>query len=105
MVTGRTAGADGPVTLVLALQGLQTWVSACTGPPAAWTCQLAPRQGKDQGPEAPEEKGGEELDATERLNLAQAGFPGSLVVTCLPTQETMRCGFDPTVRKIPWKTT
>lgn len=75
------------------------------GPPAAWTCQLAPRQGKDQGPEAPEEKGGEELDATERLNLAQAGFPGSLVVTCLPTQETMRRGFDPTVRKIPWKTT
>ena len=45
------------------------------------------------------------MDATERLNLAQAGFPGGLVVTCPPTQETMRRRFDPTVRKIPWKTT
>ena len=38
VVTGRAAGADLALALTLTLQGLQTWASACTGPPAAWTC-------------------------------------------------------------------
>ena len=38
VVTGRAASADLALALTLTLQGLQTWASACTGPPAAWTC-------------------------------------------------------------------
>ena len=35
-----------------------------------------PGRGRTRAPRAPEEKGGEELDATESLSTAQAGFPG-----------------------------
>lgn len=38
VVTRRAAGPDLTLALTLTLQGLQTWASACTGPPAAWTC-------------------------------------------------------------------
>ena len=38
--------------------------------------------------------------ATDQQHMT---FPvAQLVRTCLPVQETKRCGFDPWVRKIPW---
>ena len=41
---------------------------------------------------------------TERLNIAQGSFPGGASGN-LPANagDIMRCGFDPWVRKIPWR--